>query len=177
MLYYNQNMRDSPQRKQGSDLPPSAKSAERKYIMSSRKNPVRFSVDFANKQIMATETVLNRAKRYGSNEYNELCKLTSTHPQFSIVKKEIEQSKRKKTYKHLDFPFMESYISIQPHADEVMKEYRAVKESAVEWGTGAYPRTKSWFLKKFSIDGKPFNMDKAREEIINTRVVEGQASA
>lgn len=31
--------------------------------MSNRRNPARFAIDFANKQIIATETVLNRAKR------------------------------------------------------------------------------------------------------------------
>ena len=32
--------------------------------MSYRKNTVRFAIDFANKQIIATEANLNRAKRF-----------------------------------------------------------------------------------------------------------------
>lgn len=145
--------------------------------MSNRRNPARFTVDFVNKRIIATETVLNRAKRYGSNEYNELCMLTSAHPQFSIVKKEIEQSTKKKTYKHLSFAFMEDYIAIQSNADEVMSEYKAVRAITVEWETGAYPRTKSWFLRKFSTQDAPFDMKKAEQEIIDARIAAGQATA
>ena len=122
--------------------------------MNSRRNPARFAIDFANRQIIATETVLNKAKRFGSTEYTELCRLTNAHPQFSIVKKEVEQSTKKKTYKHLSFSFMEEYISIQPNADEVMREYKAIRQVTMEWETGAYPRTKSWFLKKFDIKVK-----------------------
>lgn len=145
--------------------------------MNNRRNPARFAIDFANKQIIATETVPNRAKRYGSNEYTELCRLVSAHPQFAIVKKEIEQSAKKKTYKHLSFTFMENYISIQPHADEVMREYQTVKEATMEWETGAYPRTKSWFLKKFGTQEVPFDMKKAEQEILDARIAAGQASA
>ena len=180
MLYYDQNMRETeapPNYNLGSDLPPSTKSAERKYIMNNRRNPVRFAVDFANKQIIATETVLNRAKRYGSSEYIELCRLASAHPQFSIVKKEVEQSAKKKTYKRLSFAFMEEFISIHPDADKLMKEYRAVREVTLEWDTGAYPRTKSWFLKKFGTQEMPFDMKKAEEDILAARIAAGQASA
>ena len=145
--------------------------------MTNRRNPARFAVDFASKQIIATETVLNRAKRYGSNEYIELCRLTSAHPQFSVVKKEVEQSTRKKTYKHLDFKFMEDYISIQPCADTIVREYETVKQVAMDTETAAYPRTKSWFLKKFGTQDTPFDMKKAEQEIIDARVAAGQASA
>ena len=139
--------------------------------MSNRKNPVRFAVDFANRQIIATEASLDRAKRYGSMEYNELCKLMSAHPQFSIVKKAVEQSARKKTYKHLSFAFMEDYISVQPYADELMREYEEIKKDAVNWGVGVYPHTKSWFLKRFSNEDKPFDMERAKDEITNARLM------
>lgn len=145
--------------------------------MNSRRNPARFAIDFANRQIIATETVLNKAKRFGSNEYTELCRLTNAHPQFSIVKKEVEQSTKKKTYKHLSFSFMEEYISIQPNADEVMREYKAIRQVTMEWETGAYPRTKSWFLKKFGTESNPFDMDKAIDEISKAKATECQASA
>ena len=70
--------------------------------MSYRKNTVRFAVDFANKQIIATEANLNRAKRFGSDEYNELCKLMNAHPQFAVVKKEISQSAKKENIQALE---------------------------------------------------------------------------
>lgn len=137
--------------------------------MNNRKNPVRFAVDFANKQIIGTETSLNKAKRYGSPEYNELCKLIETHPQFEVVAKEIKRRASKQTYKELNFAFIETYISIQPNAAEIKSEYEHVKQIAASLNISVYPYTKSWFLKKFSISGNPFDMDKAREEINTTK--------
>jgi len=145
--------------------------------MSNRKSPVRFAVDFASKQIIGTEASLNKAKRYGSNEYNELCRLMEAHPRFSVVKKEIEQSKSKRTYKKLNIAFIETYISIQPHADEIKQEYQNVKTTATSLKVSVYPYTKSWFLKKFGSKDKPFDMDKALEEINNAKPAAAQAGA
>lgn len=145
--------------------------------MSYRKNTVRFAVDFANKQIIATEANLNRAKRFGSDEYNELCKLMNAHPQFAVVKKEISQSAKKKTYKQLSFAFMEEYISINPRAEEMMLEYETVKGAALDWETSAYPRVKSWFLQKFGTENEPFDMKKAEQEVIEYRKEHARISA
>ena len=143
--------------------------------MSNRKNPVRFAVDFANQQIVGTETSLKKAKRYGSSEYIELCKLMEVHPHFAVVRKEVNQNKSKKTYKNLSFNFIEKYISIQPNADEIRKEYIAIKNNAVSLDISVYPHTKSWFLKKFGSEEQPFDIDKAIEEINNATSAAVQA--
>lgn len=137
--------------------------------MSIRKNPIRFAVDFTSKQIIGTETSLIKARRYGSAEYNELCKLMEAHPQFEVVAKKIEHRASKQTYRKLSFAFIENYISIQTNAAEIKSEYEQVKQHAATLNMSVYPYTKSWFLKRFSIDGKPFNMDTAIEEINNTK--------
>ena len=133
--------------------------------MSTRKNPVRFSIDFVNKSIIGTKASLNKAKCYGSDEYTELCELMEAHPRFKVVVKRVNQNKSKQGYKNLSFEFIEKYISIQPDSATVMNEYKEVKHIAASLGISVYPYTKSWFLKRFSVEGKPFNMDKAREEI------------
>ena len=133
--------------------------------MSNRKNSVHFTVDFAKKEIVGTQTALTKAQRYGNDEYKELCKLVEAHPQFKVVKKEVQENKSKKTYKHMDFRFMKAYISIQPNAAELMKEYRQVKEVAETLGLSVYPHTKSWFLKKFGTEKERFDMKKAIEEM------------
>ena len=145
--------------------------------MSNRKSPVRFAIDFTNRQIIGTEASLNKAKRYGSNEYNELCKLMEVHPRFAVVKKKIEQSQSKKTYKNLSYKFIEKYISIQPNAVEIQQEYQEVKITATALGISIYPYTKSWFLKKFGSKDKPFNMEKAIEAINNVGLAAAQAQA
>ena len=58
-----------------------------------------------------------------------------------------------------------------------MREYQTVKEETMEWETGAYPRNKIWFLKKFCTQEVPFDMKKAEQEILDARIAAGQASA
>ena len=133
--------------------------------MSNRKNPVRFAVDFAGKKIIGTETSLNKAKRPGSAEYNELCELMEAHPHFKIVAKKTKRNKSKQTYKDLNFTFIEKYISIQKEPEKVMQEYKAVKASAEGLGRSVYPHVKRWFIERFSNESNPFDMDKATREI------------
>lgn len=137
----------------------------------------RFTVDFVNKQIIGTKASLNKAKNYGSNEYNELCELTEAHPRFKVVAKTVDRKTSKHTYKSLSFTFIEKYISIQHDADALNQEYEQVKETAVILGRSVYPYTKSWFLKKFSTVEKPFDMDRAIEEINNTKSASAQSGA
>lgn len=86
----------------------------------------RFTVDFFTKKIIGTKNSFDKAKHYGTEEYNELCGLMSDNPGFEIVVKEIRQNKSKQSYKKLNFQFIESYISIQPDAK---KSYRNTKQS------------------------------------------------
>ena len=144
--------------------------------MSSRKNSVRFFVDFAKKEITGTKTSLNKAKCYGSPEYKELCKLVKAHPQFTIAVKEANQKKSKQTYKDLNFKFIESYISIKSNRDELTREYEAVKASAECLGRSAYPRVKRWFIERFSTKDKPFDVEEATREIENAAAQNGTAA-
>ena len=55
--------------------------------MNNRKSTIRFSVDFENRQIVATNATLKEARRYGSDEYKELCKLMKAHPPIQCCRK------------------------------------------------------------------------------------------
>ena len=65
---------------------------------------------------------------------------------------------------------MEAYITTQKIADQLMKEYEAVKKMAKASNTSVYPFTKKWFLGKFDPDGKGFDMKKAKGEISAHRI-------
>lgn len=136
----------------------------------------RFTVDFFTKKIIGTKASFDKARRYSSSEYKELCGLMSDNPDFEIVVKEIKQNKSKQSYKKLDFKFIESYISIQPDAEKIMREYEAIKISAKSLGRSVYPDTKRWFLEKFSSEDKPFDMDEATREIETAAAQAGAAA-
>ena len=74
-------------------------------MMSTRKPTVRFAVDFANKKIIATKTTLKKARRYGSDEYKELCELLEAHPKFKVVEKGIKKNENKRAYHGLNVQF------------------------------------------------------------------------
>lgn len=125
----------------------------------------RFTVDFVNKQIIGTKASLDKAKNYGSAEYNELCELIEAHPRFKVVAKAVKRNKSKQTYKALNFTFIEKYISIQADAEKIMTEYAAVKSAAESMNRSVYPRVKRWFIERFSSTDKPFDMDEATKAI------------
>ena len=144
--------------------------------MSNRKNPVRFTVDFAEKQIIGTVTSLNKAKYPGSDEYKELCELMDAHPRFKVTAKPVKENKSKQTYKALNFTFIEAYISIQSDKEQIMREFEAIKISAKNLGRSVYPDTKRWFIDRFSSEDKPFDMDEAAREI-ETAAAQAKAAA
>lgn len=102
-----------------------------------------FTVDFANNSIIATKTTLKKASVPNSNEYKALMKLTKQHPTFSIVEKEIKAAEGKETFKGLNKVIIEKYISIQPNAADLQKQYG----KAVE--LGKFPLVRKWFLNTF----------------------------
>lgn len=141
--------------------------------MSNRNKPARFTVDFVRKQINGTKTSLSKAKNYGSDEYKELCELMEAHPRFRVVTKVTKENNSKQTYKNLNFKFIEKYISIQPDAEKIMREYKAVKDSAESLSRSVYPRVKRWFIERFSTEDKPFDVEKATKEIENAAAQAG----
>lgn len=140
--------------------------------MSQTAKKCYFTIDFIEKTIAGTKTTLNKAGKGFGAEYDELTAKLSAHPDFAlvVVEPKHKSDKAKRTYKGLDYPFMEAYISTLTNAEAVLADYKAVKEMAEKCGTKAYPLTKKWFLEKFSTEIKPFDMNEARDAISNYRI-------
>ena len=135
---------------------------------ATKKNEtVRFTIDFLNRQIVGTKASFNKASKGYGSEYEELMAKMAKHPDFELVVKEQKHksTKAKRTYDGMDFSFMEAFIAAQKDSKSLMKEYEAVKAMAKTSSGKVYPLTKKWFLDKFSTEGKPFDMDAAREAI------------
>ena len=94
------------------------------------------------------------------------------HPDFALIVKEQKKhtTKAKKTYNGMDFDFMEAYISTRKNAEQIMKEYEAVKKEAEDSKISVYPLTKKWFLGEFDPDKQGFDMEKAKKEISDYRI-------
>ena len=131
-----------------------------------------FTVDFFNKTISGTKTSFNKASKGNGPAYEELTALIARHPGFELVVKEPKKqsTKAKRTYNGMDFDFMEAYIETRLNAEQVMKEYKAVKQMAKDSGISIYPLTKKWFLGEFDPDNQGFDMDAAKKEIADYRI-------
>ena len=147
--------------------------------MNTTKSNVRFTINFFEHTITGTKASFNKASKGCGPEYKELTSKMSAHPGFALVVKEQKHktTKAKRTYDGMDFPFMEDYISIKSNADILMKEYEAVKQKADEASTKKYPLTKKWFLGTFSTEENPFDMELARKEISDFRIVQAKLTA
>ena len=92
-----------------------------------------FAVDFFNSKITGTKASFNKASKGNGPAYEELTALIARHPDFTLVVKEPKKqsTKAKRTYNGMDFDFMEAYIETRVNADQLMKEYKAVKKMQV----------------------------------------------
>ena len=126
-----------------------------------------FTINFFEGTISGTKTSFNRAGKGISPYYEELTEKMNAHPTSTLVIKEPKKKsdKPKRTYFGMDFKFMEKYISIQKNSEQLMVEYKAVKDFAENAHLSVYPTTKKWFLGEFDPDGEGFDMAKAKEEI------------
>ena len=140
---------------------------------------VRFTLDFVNKTIVGTKASFDKAGKGFGAEYEELSAKMTMHPDFSLKFKEQKKqtTRAKRTYEGLDFSFMERYISTEPKAEVLRKEYDAVRAEAKEKTGKEYPLTKKWFLGKFSDENNPFEMEKAKEKISSHIIATAETKA
>ena len=138
-----------------------------------------FSVDFFNSKIIGAKASFNKASKGNGPAYEELTALIARHTDFTLVVKEPKKhtTKAKRTYNGMDFPFMEAYIETRVNAEQIMAEYKAVKQMAKDSGISVYPFTKNWFLGEFAPDDEIFDMDKAKKEIAEFRIAKAVLSA
>ena len=133
---------------------------------NTKKTNTHFIINFFDGEISGTQTSFNRAGKGVSPYYEELTTLINAHPEFKLGVKEPKKSKKpKRTYRLMNFAFMEAYISIQSNSELLKKEYESVKAYAKNAGFSIYPFTKKWFLGEFDPDKEGFDMKKAIEEI------------
>lgn len=143
-----------------------------------KKNAVRFTINFIEKQIIGTKASFDKASKGFGPIYEELAEKVAKHPNFELVVKEQKKhtTKAKKTYNGMDFDFMEAYISTRKNAKQLMEDYEAIKKEAEDSKISVYPFTKKWFLGEFDPDKQGFDMKKAKEEIANYRIAKAVIS-
>ncbi len=141
-------------------------------ITTTTNKTARFTINFFDKTITGTKLSFNKAGKGFGAEYEELTAKMAAHPDFELVIKEQEKKspKAKRTYDGMDYAFIEAYLTTLENGEVLLKEYKSVKATAKKAGIKEYPLTKKWFLKKFSTEETPFDMDAAREAIADYQI-------
>ena len=114
-----------------------------------------FTINFAEKSIVASKTTLKKASIPNSPEYKALMKLMKQNPTFAIAEKDIKQKEGKITYKGLTANFIEKYISIQANAEDLKKQFEQASKM------GKFPLVRKWILETF----ENFKREEAEGEI------------
>ena len=107
------------------------------------------NINFENKTIEMTKAFANKARRYGSDEYNEMINACNAFPTYKLV---TRSSVKKNTaaMKGLTYDYMEKYI--KTHNADLLPEFYALtgKNSNDDFAVSAsYGEVRQWFLNQF----------------------------
>ena len=104
-----------------------------------------------NNTIEITKKFASAAKRFGTDEYNDLQAVRKDYPKYRVEIK--TSSKKADCFKGLTFGYMEKYI--RTHNDELLEDFFLLcgkdengeeQEMAVK---ASYGKIKKWFLAQF----------------------------
>ena len=102
-----------------------------------------------NKALEITKKFASAASRFGSDEYLELKAARSEFPTFKAAIKTTGR-KAKDSFKGLTYDFMEHYITSRSNSENIMNEYKDLKEMGKSVAAvKAYSQIKEWFLEKY----------------------------
>lgn len=102
-----------------------------------------------NKALEITKKFAAAASRFGSDEYLELKAARSEFPTFKVAIKTTSR-KSKDNFKGLTYDFMEHYIKSRSNSENIMNEYKDLKEMGKSVAAvKAYSQIKKWFLEKY----------------------------
>ena len=112
------------------------------------KNIRGYKIDFSARVMTVNYKFAKAASQYDSPEYNLMKTILSEFPDMTVVEMAGRQNKTCHHDKHLTFKNMETYISVQDNADELMAAYLIVRTEAAPQ-TSRYAHVREWFVKTF----------------------------
>ena len=115
------------------------------------KHNNHYEIDFTEGKIIVSKGFLKEAGVIGSSAYRDLVQLRHDYPEFTIVPREINKKKGKKTYGKLTYEKMAEFIKAiedEERASTVLVEFERVKVLAHAY-RGQYAFVKTWFLARY----------------------------
>ena len=104
-----------------------------------------------NRAIEITKKFATAAKRFGSDEYNDLQAARRDYPNYRVETKSVR--KKADSFKGLTYDYMESYII--RHDDTLLSVFNELRGKTNSMNddyiiaTASYGEIKKWFIKQF----------------------------
>jgi len=123
------------------------------------------TIEYGTKEIIISKQFSNKAKRFGTDEYNTLLEAKRDFPTFEVKVKTISRVNKKRDYfKGLTYDYMESYIlAHDTKRGSKYKEFITLlpsrafdynKEDSVVKKDKSYAEVKKWFLETYNFTNK-----------------------
>ena len=103
-------------------------------------------IDHLNKNIYVSSAFAKASMRITTEEYKTLLTIKASHPDYTIIKREIKKNPQKESYRGLTYAYMEHYILTHDKSGEVMQMYQEMRLRALCHSI-RYAHIKKWFLE------------------------------
>lgn len=97
------------------------------------------------KNIYISNPFARAAMSTKSEEYKMLIKVMATHPDYTVLRREIKKNPHKESYRGLTYAYMDGYIATHDPTGEIWKEYTELRHRAACHSI-RYAHIKNWFL-------------------------------
>ena len=107
-----------------------------------------YKIDFVNNTLTMSKAFEEALNNPASEEYKLFLQLRTDFPGLTIIRKTRRASKKASPNKNLTYKHMEQYMSVFQNADELLAQFKVVKECSKQQPS-PYKFVLDWFKKQF----------------------------
>ena len=107
-----------------------------------------YKIDFVNNTLTMSKAFEEALNNPASEEYKLFLQLRADFPSLTIIRKTRRAPKKVRPTKNLTYKHMEQYMSVFQNADELLAQFKVVKECSQQQPS-PYKFVLDWFKKQF----------------------------
>ena len=109
---------------------------------------MNYKIDFVNNTLTMSKAFEEALNNPNSEEYKLFLQLRADFPGLTIIRKTRRAPKKARPTKNLTYKHMEQYISVFKNADELLAQFKVVRECSKQQPS-PYKFVLDWFKKQF----------------------------
>lgn len=114
-------------------------------MANTKRNVIRY---INEETAQVTKAFEKKACIYGTDEFKLWREYKKEFPKAKMQTKSIKKNPNQKNRRNMTYPNMEAFIQTQPNRDELLNEYKTIKERS-KIQTSPYQYVLTWFEGKF----------------------------